>query len=232
MTTLSEMEPLSGSAHAQQMDRMYRYQRHIYDLTRKYYLLGRDQALRDLQVPKGGTLLEVGCGTGRNLQLAHRLYPAARLYGLDISAEMLATTRAKFQGSAIQPVLKVADATNFSAAAFGVDGFDRILVSYALSMIPDWQGAIDACLLALKPGGSLHIVDFGQQEDLPRWFRKGLQSWLARFHVTPRAELEQALAARLHSVDADMMFQTIGRGYAWHTIVRRRPQGQPGDGQA
>ena len=24
------------------MDRMYRHQRHIYDLTRKFYLLGRD----------------------------------------------------------------------------------------------------------------------------------------------------------------------------------------------
>jgi S-adenosylmethionine-diacylgycerolhomoserine-N-methlytransferase len=223
MTALGQMEPLSGSAHARQMDRMYRYQRHIYDLTRKYYLLGRDQALRELQVPPGGTLLEVGCGTGRNLQLAHRLYPTARLYGLDISAEMLATTRAKFSRSSVEPILKVADATDFSASTFAVDGFDRILVSYALSMIPDWQGAINACLGALKPGGSLHVVDFGQQEHLPRWFGSGLKSWLARFHVTPRADLEEALSVRLAEFQADMMFQTIGRGYAWHAIVRRRP---------
>jgi S-adenosylmethionine-diacylgycerolhomoserine-N-methlytransferase len=210
------------SDHAARMDRMYRYQRHIYDLTRKYYLLGRDRAIRDLAVPKDGTLLEVGCGTGRNLLLAHRIYPRAHLYGLDISSEMLATTRANFRGKAAEPMLRVADATNFSSADFGVDGFDRILISYALSMIPDWQGALTAALAALKPGGSLHIVDFGQQENLPVWFRASLQAWLSRFHVTPRADLAEAIEARLAQFDADMMFETIGRGYAWHAIVRRR----------
>jgi hypothetical protein len=41
------------------------------------------------------------------------------------------------------------------------------MISYALSMIPDWERAIDAALAALNPGGQLHIVDFGQQEGLP-----------------------------------------------------------------
>ncbi|WP_377296239.1 class I SAM-dependent methyltransferase [Rhizobium sp. SGZ-381] len=221
MTTFGETRPLPAADHAARMDRMYRYQRHIYDLTRKYYLLGRDRAIADLAVPTDGTLLEVGCGTGRNLLLAHRLYPRARLFGLDISAEMLATTRANFRGKATEPTLSVADATTFSAADFGVDGFDRILISYALSMIPDWQGALVAALSALKPGGSLHIVDFGQQENLPAWFRSGLKAWLSRFHVTPRADLAEALEARLAEFHADMMFETIGRGYAWHAIIRR-----------
>lgn len=61
--------------HASLMDGMYRYQRHIYDLTRKYYLLGRDSTIRNLDVPEGGTLLEVGCGTGRNMAFAHRHFP-------------------------------------------------------------------------------------------------------------------------------------------------------------
>ena len=30
------------------MDAMYRHQRHIYDLSRKYYLIGRDEAIRRL----------------------------------------------------------------------------------------------------------------------------------------------------------------------------------------
>lgn len=208
--------------HAARMDRMYRYQRHIYDITRKYYLLGRDRAIRELQVPKKGTLLEVGCGTGRNLLLAHRLYPNARLYGLDISAEMLATTRANFRGKPTLPQLKTADATDFRATDFGVDGFDRILISYALSMIPDWEKAIEAALSALNPGGSLHIVDFGQQENLPAWFRQGLRSWLDRFHVTPRATLAEAIEARLAAHGADMMFQPLYGGYAWRAVIRRR----------
>ncbi|TIQ66810.1 MAG: SAM-dependent methyltransferase, partial [Mesorhizobium sp.] len=33
------------------MDGVYRWQRHIYDLTRKYYLLGRDRLISGLEVP-------------------------------------------------------------------------------------------------------------------------------------------------------------------------------------
>ena len=76
------------------MDGVYRYQRHIYDLTRKYYLLGRDRLLAGLDVPPDGTVLELGCGTGRNIVLAARRYPAARFFGLDISAAMLETAAA------------------------------------------------------------------------------------------------------------------------------------------
>ena len=61
-----------GSDHRAHMDGIYRYQRYIYDLTRKYYLLGRDRLLADLEPPDGGTILEIGCGTGRNLVLAAR----------------------------------------------------------------------------------------------------------------------------------------------------------------
>lgn len=214
--------PVMDTEHADRMDRMYRYQRHIYDLTRKYYLLGRDRTIRELQVPQKGTLLEVGCGTGRNLLLAHKLYPTARLYGLDISAEMLSTTRANFRGKAVQPLLRVADATTFSPDDFGVAGFDRVMISYALSMIPDWEGAIRTALSAVKPGGSLHIVDFGQQEQLPTWFRRGLQTWLTRFHVTPRADLAEALKRSVDGMDADMIIQPLFRGYAWQAVVRRR----------
>ena len=59
------------------MDRMYRHQRHIYDLTRKFYLLGRDRLIAALD-PAAGDVLEIGCGTGRNLILAARRYPNAR----------------------------------------------------------------------------------------------------------------------------------------------------------
>ena len=76
---------------------------------------------------------------------------------------------------------------------FGRAGFDRILISYSLSMIPRWRRTIVAALDALDAGGELHIVDFGRQERLPAWFRSGLRAWLARFHVTPRDSLREVL---------------------------------------
>src|SRR5882762_7881391 len=71
------------------MNRMYRRQRHIYDGTRRYYLLGRDRLITGLRPGAGASVLEIGCGTGRNLVLAARLYPAARFFGIDVSTEML-----------------------------------------------------------------------------------------------------------------------------------------------
>jgi S-adenosylmethionine-diacylgycerolhomoserine-N-methlytransferase len=207
--------------HAERMDAMYRYQRHIYDLTRRYYLLGRDRMISGLEVPHGGSLLEVGCGTGRNLLLARRCYPSARLYGLDISSEMLASARHNFRKERDQPILCVGDAVRFAPENFGVEAFDRVMISYALSMIPDWQGAIDRALAALAPSGSLHIVDFGQQERLPRLVRTGLQVWLERFHVTPRPDLRDALEQRAASSGTRLTFEPLWRGYAWHAVLAR-----------
>ncbi|MEB3042293.1 class I SAM-dependent methyltransferase [Rhizobium mulingense] len=205
--------------HAGLMDGMYRYQRHIYDLTRKYYLLGRDSTIRNLDVPEGGTMLEVGCGTGRNMAFAHRHFPAAKLFGLDISQEMLISARKTFATKSTIPEFRVADATAFTPREFGVSGFDRILISYALSMIPDWERALDASIAALNPGGQLHIVDFGQQEGLPRWFRRMLQSWLAKFHVTPRSDLREVLEALAEEHNARLSFETVGGGYAWRAAI-------------
>src|SRR6202048_2245960 len=79
----------AGATH--RMNRMYRRQRHIYNATRRYYLLGRDQLLSGLKPAGGASVLEIGCGTGRNLVLAARLYPDARFFGIDVSTEMLAS---------------------------------------------------------------------------------------------------------------------------------------------
>src|SRR5262245_29779275 len=90
------------------MDRVYRRQRHFYDLTRKYYLLGRDRLVRDLQARAGESIVEIGCGTARNLIRIAERYPGVKLYGLDASSQMLHTAgdaiaRAKLSG---QTVLK------------------------------------------------------------------------------------------------------------------------------
>jgi len=219
---MTAVETDAEGSHADRMDRMYRTQRHFYDLTRKYYLFGRDTLIRELDVPAGASVLEVGCGTGRNLALIGRRFPQARLFGLDISAEMLVSAEAKLsRPGRTRTVLRVADATDFQPSEFGETGFDRIVISYALSMIPEWEKAIDAAIAALNPGGSLHIADFGQQERLPSLFRRGLQAWLKRFHVTPRKTLVAALKGKAAKIGDTVDFQPIGRGYAWLFTYRR-----------
>ena len=82
-------------ATTEEMDRMYRLQRYFYDATRKYYLLGRDQLLREMALQPGDRVLEIGCGTARNLIVLARQRPDVTCYGLDASHEMLATAANK-----------------------------------------------------------------------------------------------------------------------------------------
>ena len=54
---------------------MYRRQRHVYDLSRKFYLLGRDDAISRLRPAPSDKVLEIACGTGRNLvRLVPRIF--------------------------------------------------------------------------------------------------------------------------------------------------------------
>ncbi|MBP6766684.1 MAG: methyltransferase domain-containing protein [Reyranella sp.] len=210
-------------ANAGLMDRIYRRQRHVYDLSRKYYLLGRDRLIEGLAPPPGGRVLEIGCGTARNLiAVAHR-HPDTPLFGIDLSLEMLDTARRRVDREGLGGRIRLAhaDATRFDPALlFGVPGFSRIFFSYTLSMIPEWERALAQSVVWLQPRGELHLVDFGGQERLPRWFRGGLRQWLALFHVIPRDALEAVLAR----LAADVELRTFERphlGYAQYAVCRR-----------
>ncbi|EKF20781.1 class I SAM-dependent methyltransferase [Nitratireductor pacificus] len=212
-----------ASGHARLMDGVYRRQRHIYDLTRKFYLLGRDGLIAGLDVPAGGSVLELGCGTGRNIALAAERFPDARFHGLDISREMLATARQRMEREHIGDIVTLAeaDAAAFDAQAlFARSRFDRVFISYSLSMIPPWRETIAAGLDCVVPGGTLHIVDFGRQERLPLWFRSGLRRWLAAFHVRPRDALHAVLESECEKRGASLRFDSLFRGYAVSAVIR------------
>ncbi|QWG11146.1 methyltransferase domain-containing protein [Bradyrhizobium sediminis] len=208
------------------MNRMYRRQRHIYDGTRRYYLLGRDRLIADLRPNAGANVLEIGCGTGRNLVHAARLYPQARFFGIDVSTEMLTSAISAISRRDLTRQIRVAhgDATAFDPQPlFGVTAFDHVMISYSLSMIPDWRGVLAAAASCLRPGGSLHIVDFGNQERLPAVTRPLLRRWLAMFDVTPRDELQRVLSATADAAGADLRFERPFRGYAQYAVLALPP---------
>jgi S-adenosylmethionine-diacylgycerolhomoserine-N-methlytransferase len=209
---------------AQLMDRMYRRQRHIYDLSRKFYLLGRDEAIAGLGARPGDRVLEIGCGTGRNLVKLARAYPGAHLFGLDVSREMLASAAAAVTraGFSARVALGRGDATAFDPETlFGRAEFERVMISYTLSMIPPWRDALERALDVLSPGGSLHLVDFGDCAGLPGPFRTGLRRWLAAFDVTPRDGLGAALQTLTAERGLTCAIDNRFRGYAVLAVARR-----------
>jgi S-adenosylmethionine-diacylgycerolhomoserine-N-methlytransferase len=206
------------------MDRMYRRQRHIYDLSRKFYLLGRDEAITHLRPAPGDKVLEIGCGTGRNLVKLAEAYPEARLFGVDVSQEMLATAAASTAraGLASRIALSQADAKAFDPRGlFGFACFERVMISYALSMIPPWRKALAQALDLVAPGGSLEIVDFGDCAGLPRPLKAGLRRWLAAFDVSPRDDLARALEELAAERGMTCEIESWFRGYATLAVARR-----------
>ena len=204
------------------MNRMYRRQRHIYNATRRYYLLGRDQMIARLQPKAGARVLEIGCGTGRNLVVAAELFPDARFFGIDVSTEMLTSAISALSRRGLAARVRVAhgDATAFDPKAlFQVAGFDAVMISYSLSMIPQWSRVLEAAAAHLKPGGRLHIVDFGQQEAWPGFARALLRRWLELFEVTPRDDLAQVLASLAARGGAALTFERPFRGYAQYAVL-------------
>jgi len=215
----------AGATH--RMNRMYRRQRHIYDGTRRYYLLGRDQLIAGLKPAKGDSVLEIGCGTGRNLVQAAQLYPDARFFGIDVSTEMLTSAISAISRRGLKERVRVAhgDGTAFDPQnLFGMASFDHLFISYSLSMIPDWRRVLEAAAGRMKPGGRLHIVDFGGQERLPGFARALLRQWLAMFDVTPRDELARVLSAMADCAGADLKFERPFRGYAQYAVLRLPPE--------
>jgi S-adenosylmethionine-diacylgycerolhomoserine-N-methlytransferase len=221
---LSEMNPRAPDDAASLMDRMYRRQRYIYDASRKFYLLGRDELIESLALPPGGSVLEIGCGTGRNLVKAARTYPTALCFGLDVSLEMLDTACQAVNRAGLGDRIRLAkaDATCFKPGAlFGQPSFDRIFISYTLSMIPPWRDVLMHSAECLSAGGSLHVVDFGDQSGLPAWFQSGLTRWLGWFDVTPRADLRLAVNDVATALNMRGRVASLFRGYAVHAVVER-----------
>lgn len=177
------------------MDRIYRHQRHFYDLTRRHYLAGRDRLIAGINAVPGERILEVGCGTARNLIKTARRYPGTQLWGLDASSEMLRSAAHSVQRAGLQQRITLAHglAEEVPSIFAGQAGFDHVIFSYSLSMIGDWQGAVRAATQVAKTHGQIHLVDFGDLNGLWPPAAAALRTWLGLFHVCPRTDLVSAL---------------------------------------
>jgi S-adenosylmethionine-diacylgycerolhomoserine-N-methlytransferase len=210
---------------AVRMDRQYRWQRHIYDVTRLPYLLGRDRLIAELKPPSGAQVLEIGCGTGRNLIRIARTYPGVECFGIDVSNAMLETARRSIASAGLEGRIRLAQAdavTADPARLFGRASFERVMISYALSMIPPWRQVLARSASLIAPRGSLCLVDFGDQAAMPAWFQALLFRWLGWFHVSVRTDLKRELAQLADTAGLELRVRDLYRGYACFAQLERR----------
>jgi S-adenosylmethionine-diacylgycerolhomoserine-N-methlytransferase len=178
-------ESASTEDHRSFLNQYYGWARHVYDVTRKYYLFGRDTAIRQLlDDPSWKRLVEIGPGTGRNLRKLHEGRPSAMLGGIEASDEMLEHARGRCPWARLQH--------GFAETADYADLLgerpDVVLFSYCLSMVQDEPAALENARRTLAPGGRVVVVDFADLSGMRTPLRQGLRKWLDTFHVEPLDE--------------------------------------------
>jgi len=189
----------------------YRWHAKFYDITRWAFLFGRRGLVATVadQIDSPARILEIGCGTGKNLVALTDAFPGARITGLDLSADMLDRARAK-----IAPFADCIDLLHrpYDGPVASEDGkFDLIVISYALSMInPGYDEVIQLCRRDLNEGGVIAVVDF--HETRWTWFRK----WMGVNHVRMEGQILAQLDAGYEAV-----VRRIGRGYGdlWRYVT-------------
>jgi S-adenosylmethionine-diacylgycerolhomoserine-N-methlytransferase len=148
-----------GKTHGERLEAFYGAQAGDYDAFRRRLLHGREEMMRGLDLPEGGRLIDMGGGTGSNLEAVADRVPrlhSVRIVDLCPSLLKAADERVARHGwTNVSTVL--ADATTYEPD----DGpVDAVTFSYSLTMIPDWFRAIDRAYTLLKPGGMIGVADF------------------------------------------------------------------------
>jgi S-adenosylmethionine-diacylgycerolhomoserine-N-methlytransferase len=179
------------------LQKYYKIHSKIYDNTRWTFLFGRKQLLQALSsYCSPGRILEIGCGTGKNLTVLSRLFPEAHITSIDLSKEMLSVAR-KNIGKAIQRIRLINSAYCLPLAP--ECPFDLVIFSYTLSMInPGWSHAIRCANADLRPDGIIAAVDFHNSP------YEAFKSWMQVNHVQMQGHLLPELNLNFSSEIQDL----------------------------
>ena len=195
-------QPRTGS-HAERLQGFYASQATRYDVFRARLLQGREALIADLDIRPGARIVDLGCGTGSNLAVMARACALSDLAGvhlIDLCPALLDQARQRARGHANIEVAE-ADAAHWRPAL----PVDRVLLSYSLSMMPDWPDVLDNAHAMLAPGGLIGVVDFRLPHHGPgRWFWR---AWFSHdgVHLTD---------AHLPALQARFRTRAVGHGHA------------------
>ena len=202
--------------HGAEMNNVYRYTRHVYDISRKYFLFGRDTLISEVAGKSGQKICEIGCGTGRNLIKLAQLNSSNQLFGIDASDLMLEIARGKIKRHKLE---RLVSTSNGLAEVFHFNtSFDVIMFPYSLSMISDQEGAIRNAIKFLNPGGVILILDFGDLEGFPLIVGQLFKKFLKRFSVSPRKRELSLFLTREH---IPFEIRNLSFGYSYIAEVRK-----------
>ena len=186
-TKISTLEQ-EKTDQAQRISSYYKLHAKIYDASRWTFLFGRKTLLKLIPFSADAAIkiIEVGCGTGINLQTLAHQFPKAQIIGYDVSPNMINESKKKLD--------IFGDRVKLICAPYGADphaeseNADCILFSYCLTMVnPQYSELIERARTDLKQNGVIAVVDFYDSNSTL------FKNWMAVNHV----RMEQHLSPHL-----------------------------------
>jgi ubiquinone/menaquinone biosynthesis C-methylase UbiE len=108
-----------------------------------------------VELRRGLTVLDVGCGTGFPLlELAERLGPGARLHGVDPWAPAMERLRSKVEAWGLEQSVTL-HVTTVEALALPPASVDLVVSNNGLNNVADLPAALDVCVRLARPGARL-----------------------------------------------------------------------------
>lgn len=145
------------SENNQNLKSYYRWQSIIYDSTRWSFLFGRNRIVNLIDSPAPKKIIEVGCGTGKNILKLRQKFPESDIYGIDLSEDMLEIAKKKFLADKKIHFINRPYANDI----FANSSIDLVFISYCLTMVnPGWDNVLDSARYHLRSGGEIAVVDF------------------------------------------------------------------------
>ena len=172
MNNISEIS--CAEKHAKNVAQYYRLHAPIYDVTRWSFLFGRKTLIDQIpSLPAQPNILEVGCGTGKNLIYLKQRFPDADITGIDLSTDMIGKAHKNITTPSIN--LKK---MRYGSGKLKEETYDLILLSYTLTMMgAEYSYIVSRIKNNLNANGYLAVVDFHTSPF--SWFRK----WMNVNHV-------------------------------------------------
>jgi len=155
-----------------------------YDLTNRVISCGVDRHWRKIAVrmlsdlPRGGRVLDLACGTcDLSLELL-RQRPDARVTGVDLTRAMLVLAKPKIAAPGGFPLVNApAESLPFADAVF-----DGAMIGFGIRNVPDFQAGLRELRRVLRPGGRLVVLEFSTPPSRLLW--RAYNYYF--FHVLPR----------------------------------------------
>jgi ubiquinone/menaquinone biosynthesis C-methylase UbiE len=158
----------------------YRFLTPFYDFIQKYIVrdvLYKNILIKQADIRAGHRVLDLGCGTGTLAIMVKQAHPATEVVGLDADPDMLKV--ASYKSRQLNAPVKF-DIGFTNRLPYPDASFDRVLSSIMIHHLktPDKKETAREVFRVLKPGGQLHILDFGKPVT---WYGKILGPFLHRF---------------------------------------------------